>query len=135
MPLLATKRALERRLMALAPTIPTAFEGVSFEPPSTMYQRVQLAIKDPTDPVLGTGYYREEIQFQIFITDAPNNGTSAALTRAQLTRDQFKKGTVLEESGFRISILSTPKVGSTAQIGNRTIVPVLVDVITEVLVS
>lgn len=135
MPLLATKRALERRLMALTPAIPTAFEGVSFEPPSTMYQRVQLAIDDPTDPVLGTGYYREELQFQIFITDAPNNGTAAALTRAQLTRDQFKKGTVFEEGGFRISILSTPKISSTAQIGNRTIVPVLIDVVTEVLVS
>ena len=118
--------------MALAPTIPTAFEGVSFEPPATMYQRVQIAIKDPIDPVLGVGYYREELQFKIFITDAPNNGTAAALTRAELTRDWFKKGTTFQEGNFRIHILTTPQVGSTAQIGSRTIIPVLIDVITEV---
>lgn len=133
MAILETKRALERRLMALTPAIPTAFEGVSFSPPETMYQRVQLMIKDPVDPVFSVGYHREEIQFQIFIVDAPNNGTAAAITRAQLTRNQFKKGTTFEEGAFRIHILTTPQIGSTAQIGNRTIIPVLVDVVTEVV--
>lgn len=133
MAILETKRCLERRLMALTPTIPTAFEGVSFEPPVTMYQRVQLMIKPPVDPTLGVGYHRDETQLQIFIVDAPNNGTAAALTRAELTRNWFKKGTTFDEGAFRIHILTTPKVGSTAQIGNRTIIPVLIDVVTEVV--
>jgi Bacteriophage related domain of unknown function len=135
MALVETKRALERRLMALSPAIPTAFEGVSFDPPTSMYQTVQTSINSPDDPVLGTGYYRERCQFQVFIIDAPNNGTATALARAELTREQFKKGTVLFEGSFRIHILTTPHVGSTAQIGTRTIVPVLIDVVTEVLVS
>ena len=42
------------------------------------------------------------------------------------------KGTTFEEGAFRIHILTTPKVGSTAQIGNRTIIPVMIDVVTEV---
>jgi hypothetical protein len=130
--ILETKRALERRLMALTPTIPTAFEGVTFDPPVTMYQRVQLMVKNPVDPVFSAGYHRDEMQFQIFIVDAPNNGTAAALTRAELTRNWFKKGTTFEEGAFRIHILTTPKVGSTAQIGNRTIIPVMIDVVTEV---
>jgi hypothetical protein len=119
--------------MALTPSIPTAFEGVSFDPPATMYQRVQLMVKNPVDPVFGTGYHRDETQLQVFIVDAPNNGTAAALTRAELTRNWFKKGTTFEEGAFRIHILTTPKVGSTAQIGNRTIIPVLIDVVTEVV--
>lgn len=118
--------------MALTPNIPTAFEGVSFEPPSTMYQRVQLMVKKPVDPVFSAGYHREELQLQIFIVDKPNNGTAAALTRAELTRDWFKKGTTFQEGAFRLHVLTTPQVGSTAQIGTRTIVPVLIDVVTEV---
>ena len=133
MALVETKRCLERRLMALTPTLPTAFEGESFEPPLDMYQRVQIMIKSPEDPTLGTYYYRESVQLQIFIVDKPNNGTGAALTRAELTRDWFKKGSTFEEGAFRIHVLSTPKVGSTAQVGNRTIIPVLIDVVTEVV--
>lgn len=133
MAILETKRCLERRLLALTPTIPTAFEGVSFDPPVTMYQRVQLMIKKPVDPVFSAGYHRDEMQLQIFIVDAPNNGTAAALTRAELTRNHFKKGTTFEEGAFRIHVLTTPQIGSTAQIGNRTIVSVLIDVITEVV--
>jgi hypothetical protein len=132
MALVETKRCLERRLMALTPSIPTAFEGESFEPPQTIYQRVQLMIKDPVDPVFSAGYHREEVQLQIFIIDAPNSGTGTALARAELTRDWFKKGTTFEEGIFRIHILTTPKVGSTAPVGNRTIIPVLIDVVTEV---
>ena len=90
-------------------------------------------IKKPVDPVFSAGYHRDEMQLQIFIVDAPNNGTAAALTRAELTRNHFKKGTTFEEGAFRIHVLTTPQIGSTAQIGNRTIVSVLIDVITEVV--
>lgn len=132
MAVLETKRCLERRLMALTPSLPTSFEGVSFDPPLTMYQSCQLSIGKPDDPTIGDKYYRERVQFQIFIVDAPNNGTSAAITRAELIRNHFRKGLTLTESGFNIYILNTPQVGSTAQIGTRTIVPVMIDVVTEV---
>lgn len=132
MAILESKRCLERRLVALTPNIPTAFEGVSFTPPETMYQRVQLMVKNPTDPTLGTYFTRENLQLQIFIVDKPNNGTAAALTRAELTRDWFKKGTTFQEGAFRLHVLTTPQVGSTAQIGTRTVVPVLIDVTVEI---
>jgi hypothetical protein len=132
MPILETKRALERRLMALTPSLPTAFEGVSFDPPSTMYQSCQFRISSPDDPVIGTGYYREKIQFQVFIIDAPNNGTASAIQRAELTRDWFKKGSTFQEGVYRIHVLTTPTVSSTSQIGTRTVVTVMIDVITEV---
>lgn len=141
MAILETKRCLERRLMTLAPAIPTAFEGVSFDPPATMYQRVQLMVKKPADPTLGVGYHRDEMQLQVFIVDAAStnsglntstSGTNITIARAELTREHFKKGTTFEEGAFRIHILTTPTVGSSAQVGTRTIIPVLIDVITEV---
>ena len=127
-----TKRCLERRLMALTPSLPTSFEGASFEPPLTMYQSCQLSIRNPDDPVLGTGFYRERIQFQVFVVDAPNNGTAAAIQRAELIREWFKKGSTFQEGAYRIHILNTPKVASTGAIGNRTVVPVMIDAVTEV---
>ena len=118
--------------MALVPVLPTAFEGLSFDPPTTMYQRCQFLIQSPDDPVLGTGYYRERIQFQVFIVGEANKGTAEAIQRAEIVRERFKKGTTLLEGGFRIHILSTPKVGSVSPVGTRTITPVLIDVVTEI---
>lgn len=127
-----TKRALERHLNGLIPTLPTAYEGASFEPPTTMYQRVQLVIRKPTDPVIGAGYHRDNLQLQIFIVGESNKGTAESIARAELVRDRFKKGTTFQEGVFRIHILETPSVGSVQPIGTRTITPVMIDVVTEV---
>lgn len=127
-----TKRALERHLNGLIPTLPTAYEAVSFEPPTTMYQRVQLVVRKPTDPVIGAGYHRDNLQLQIFIVGEANKGVAESITHAELVRDRFKKGTTFQEGLFRIHILETPTVGSVQPIGTRTITPVLIDVITEV---
>lgn len=127
-----TKRALERHLNGLIPALPTAYEGVSFEPPTTMYQRVQLVVRKPTDPVIGAGYHRDNLQLQIFIVGESNKGTAESIARAELVRDRFKKGTTFQEGIFRIHILETPTVGSVQPIGTRTITPVLIDVVTEV---
>jgi hypothetical protein len=136
MAVLETKKCLERHLMALTPALPTSFEGVSFDPPATMYQSCQLRIDSPDDPTLsagvGVGFYRERIQFQVFVVDASNNGTASAIQRAELIRDWFKKGSTFQEGAFRIHILATPKVSSSAQINTRTVVPIMIDVVTEV---
>lgn len=127
-----TKRVLERHLNGLIPTLPTAYEAVSFTPPTTMYQRVQLVIRKPTDPVIGAGYHRDNLQLQIFIVGEANKGTAESIIRAELIRSRFKKGTTFQEGLFRIHILETPTVGSVQPIGTRTIIPVLIDVTTEV---
>lgn len=132
MAIVETKKALERRLNSLTPSIPTAFEGVSFDPPATMYQSCQFVINQPDTPTLGTNYYRERIQFQVFVIGEPNKGTATAITRAELIRQHFPRGSTFFEGAFRIYILTTPHVGSTAKIGTRTIVPVMIDVVTEV---
>ena len=134
MSVLKTERALIKHLNLLTPALPTAYEGASFTPPTTIYQRVQFRVNQPDDPVLGTGYYRERIEMQIFVNAPTNKGTGEALTRAELLRTHFKKGTTIAEDGVLIHILETPQIAGTMAIGDRIVCPVLIDVTAEVLV-
>lgn len=128
-----TKRAAERRLASITPNdIPTAYESVNFDPPTTIYQRTQFVLRRPDDPVIGTGYYRENIQFQVFIVDKSNEGTARAIERAEVIRQQFAKGTVMIENGTRIHVLSTPQIAGSTVVQGRLVVPVLIDLVAEV---
>lgn len=133
-PIKDIKKALETRLLSISPTVPTGFEGVDFNPPKEMYQFCQVVIRPPTDPVFGKGYYRENVQFQIFVSIPQGKGTGEALSRAELIRNTFQKGTTILEGGVQISVLETPHVGSSSIIANRVMVPIFVNVIGEVLV-
>lgn len=124
--------AIRRRLAALTPALPTAFEGVSFVPPTGMYQRLQFVINPPTDPVFGRGYHRENIQVQIFVADKLDVGTAAAIARAELLRDWFYKGLTLTESGVSMIILRTPQIAGASVAGDRVIVPVLIPLTVDV---
>lgn len=126
------KRACEKHLMALAPSLPTGFEGVDFTTPNTMYQRCQFVVNPPDDPVFGTGYHRERVEFQVFVVDVAGKGTTAAIQRAELIRNHFAKGTTLTESGTPVHILSTPQIAGTKVSNGRVIVPVLISAVAEV---
>ena len=127
------KTAVRKHLANLTPKLPTALEGISFTPPlSGMYQRLQFLISRPTDPVFGTGYYRENIEVQIFVVDKLDTGTSNAETRAELIRDWFHKGLTLTEGTFRMHVLKTPHVSSAAVAADKIIVPVLIPLVVEV---
>lgn len=134
MSVLKTQKALVKHLNLLMPNVPTAYEGASFTTPNTLYQRLQFRINRPDDPVLGTGYYRERMEMQIFVNAPTNKGTGEALTRAELLRTHFKKGTTIAEDGVLIHILETPQIAGTIAIGDRIVCPVLIDVTAEVLV-
>ena len=127
------KTAVRKHLNSLVPKLPTALEGISFTPPKTgMYQRLQFVIARPTDPVLGAGYYRENIEVQIFVVDKLDVGTTNAETRAELIRDWFHKGLTLTEGTFRMHVLKTPHVSSAAVAADKIIVPVLIPLVVEV---
>lgn len=132
MAILEIKRAAERHLLGLSPSVPTAYEGVSFTPPSTIYQRVQVQPRRIEDPVLGAGFHREIVSFQVFVVSPVNQGTAEAISRAELIRDRFKKGTSLLESNIRIHILSTPQIAGASVQQDRIIVPVLIELVAEV---
>lgn len=131
-PIVSTKKALERRLSQLTPTLPIAYENVAFTPPAGMYLRVQFNIQPPDDPVFGKGYYRERLQFNIFVCEELNKGTSNAQTKAEAIRELFKKGTYLLEDTYSIHILTTPQIAGSVITIDRLIIPVLINVVTEV---
>lgn len=133
MEILNTKRAAERLLLSITPSIPTSLEGVDFTPPSgQMYQRCQFRIDPPTDPVFTAGFHRENIQMQVFIAGLKGEGTGDILTRAELTRKTFFKGRTLIEDTTKIHILETAQIGSILPLGDRLVVPVLIQLTAEV---
>lgn len=132
MSIIEAQTAVRRRLAALTPSLPTAFEGIPFTAPTGMYQRLQFVINPPTDPTFGTYYYRENIQVQIFVADKLDVGTAGAIQRAQVLRDWFYKGLTLEENGVRMHILRTPQISGATVAGDRIIVPVLIPLTVEI---
>jgi len=127
------KRAAERHLNGLTPTVQTGWENVSFDPPKDqLYQRVQFLVQPPEDPVLGTGFHRERVTMQVFVVGMINKGTSEVLSRAELIRDRFKKGLVLVEDNVRIHVLRTPQISGTAIASDRIICPVIIELVAEV---
>lgn len=132
MAILEIKRAAERKLNTLSPVLPTAYEGVTFNPPNGLYQRVQFTIQTPDDPVLGTGFHRERVTMQIFIVGAANKGTSEVITRAELIRNHFAKGLVLQEGNIKIHVLKTPQVAGNIVVSERVICPVLIELVAEI---
>jgi hypothetical protein len=132
MAIIETKRALERHLMALVPTLPTAFEGVSFEPPSTMYQHCQLRIDTPDDSTNTSNYYRERTEFQVFIVGESNRGSGDIIQRAEKVRAHFPRASTLTEDGFLIHFLRTPTIGSAMVVGTRMVIPIMIEVLTEI---
>lgn len=130
--ILEVKRATERHLSTLIPSIPTAWEGVSFNTPNSIYQRVQFIIRTPDDPVLGTGFHRERMSMHVFVVGEINRGTSEVIAHAELIREHFAKGLTLLENNIRIHVLRTPQVAGTSIASDRIICPVMIELVAEV---
>jgi Bacteriophage related domain of unknown function len=126
------KKAAERRLQSAFPTTPIAFENVKFEPTSALYFKTQFVISPPDDPVIGDKYYRERMQFQVFVCDKVNAGTANALTIAEQIRVLFAKATTMQEAGTNIYVFTTPQVSGSIVAQDRLIVPVIISLVGEV---
>lgn len=131
-PISSTKRAVERRLNTLTPSVPIAYENVSFIPPTGMYLRTQFTIQNPEDPVYRTGYYREQITFQVFVCEELNKGTTTAQAKAESIRTLFTKGTSFTEDDYRIHVLQTPQIAGSIVTSDRLVIPVLIGLTVEV---
>lgn len=121
------KKAFEKYLNALTPSIETAYEAVSFNPTSGVpYQYVQLTPWKPQNPTLGDQYFRDTGEFQIFLCYPTGKGTGEVLARAELVRLHFKRGTTLTEGVSKILITDTPKIAGSIIAQDRVVVPVLI---------
>lgn len=126
------KRGCEKRLSGITPSIQIAFEGVNFTAPNAMYLKCQFRMSPPDDPVFGTGYHRERVQFQVFVVDPTGTGTTNAIAKAEVIRDLFTKGTTINEAGTPMYVLSTPSIQSAFISQGKVLVPILIDITAEV---
>lgn len=132
MSLVLINRALEKHLSAMTPSIPTAYPNVAFNAPDTLYQSVQIIPRNPVDPTLGKGYYREHVQLQIVVVGQFGTGSYEVLNHAEIIRARFQKGTFLQEGSVRIHVFDTPSIKGLMG-SERVMCPVLIDVYAEVL--
>ena len=128
--ILNTKRAAERKLLTLG--FPVAFENVEFTPNTGVYLKSQFQVQNPDDPVIGDKYYRERINFQVFVTDDLGQGTANALTVAEAVRALFTKGSFMDEAGTHIYVLDTPRISGSSVTKERLVVPVMISLVAEV---
>jgi hypothetical protein len=132
-PIRLIRQALETTLSNMNPFIPTAFEGVNFEPPVGMYQRCQLVIRQPEDNVFGTAYYRENVDLQVFIVTPSGNGLGEALDQAARLRITFPKGWYMQQGEVSLRGLKTPQIGSTMPADGKVVIPVTIRLTCEVM--
>lgn len=121
------RRALEKRLAAMSPALATAYENVEFTPTvGTPYQSVNLLPAQPEDAVHGSSIYFERGVFQITLRYPIGTGPAAAEARAQLVRQQFKRGTSMTESGITVLVVGTPVVAPPMSVDDRYCIPISV---------
>lgn len=127
MALVQIKKALEKHLAAMNPSLATAYESVSYTPvQGTPYQRVQVIPRRPENPTFGDSYYREVGELQIFLAYPSNKGTAEVLARAELVQQHFARGTTLTEGSLNIVIQRTPQIAGCNVVGDRIIAPVII---------
>ncbi|GAD20959.1 DUF4128 domain-containing protein [Acidovorax sp. MR-S7] len=112
MSIAAIQSALEKRLLALSPQLPTAWENVTFTPPSSMWQRVNHLINAPRDLALERTLRLDRGIFQVTVHAPINTGRLAAMQRAELIRDHFAPVLMLTEGAVRVDIVDTPRIAS-----------------------
>lgn len=131
--IIIAKKLVETKLKTISPSLPIAWEGVSFNPPAdgSKYIRCTLTIGKPDDRCKGGTYYRENAIFNVYVMDKLNIGTVPALTTAELVRGLFPKGSSIEEGNTRVNILTTPHISGVVATSDRLVCPVAISLTIE----
>lgn len=135
MSLETVKKAARLHLASMPVNLPTAYEGISFDPSAytdVLYQYLQFIPLQPDDPVLGDKYYRERLQVQVFVSGPPGEGTFEVGQRVEAIRQHFKKGTYLSQDGMNVYVLRTPNIARIGTIQNRTVSSIVIELVGEV---
>jgi hypothetical protein len=118
--------ALEKKLAALG-AFSTAAENVVFMPVTgTPYQILNLLINNPVDHAVTFDVTEQRGIFQISLMYPLGAGRGPAQARAQAIADHFAPAQDLVESGTRVEIRQTVKIGQGYEDSGRWRVPVSV---------
>jgi hypothetical protein len=121
------RAALETRLNAMTPALATAWEGVPYTPVTgTPYQQVNMLLSATENPTFGDAMYRVTGFLQVLLCYPPGTGPKAAATRAELVRDQFRRGLGLSSGGTDVLIDRTPTIAPAIIDGDRYRIPVTI---------
>lgn len=123
------KAALETRLKAMSPLLPTHWENSQFTPPeSGGYQSVHLLPAEPENPsilgVAGSEMYRENGLMQVTLVYPAEGGAGTALAKAEAIRDWFPRGLSVSYGGITTVIGRTPRIGPAMVQDDRYVLPV-----------
>lgn len=133
MSILKATIALDKRLATAYPSTTIIYEGQKVNPPTNaIYFRTQHILLEPIDPVMGSKYRREPINYQVFIVSPTNKGMGEALTKAEEIQELYQRGTIIVVDNLRIQIFNTPQIASAASISDKLVVPVMIPVTVEV---
>jgi hypothetical protein len=116
----AVRSALENRLNAMAPSLATAWENVSFAPPAVTvpYQKSHVLFARPDNAEWGKGRF-EQGYLQVTLMYPQNQGSINAAARAKAIGDWFPKALTLTHSGINTSINKPAEVGNGVPDGDR----------------
>lgn len=121
------RRALEKRLAAMTPSMSTAWENAQFTPVSgTPYQRVNLMPNTPDNSTQGDKLYFERGIFQVTLCFPIGTGPASAEARSDALRAHFKRGTTLVETPIQVIVIETPKASPSMVDGDRYCVPIAI---------
>lgn len=103
------RELLEKRIQALEPAFPTAWEGKVFQPTTGVaHQRVALLPGKPMMEPFGSDFRVETGLLQIDLFYPANRGTAASTAKAQGVLAQFARGLSLNEGAVTVRILTHP---------------------------
>ena len=114
------RAALESALNAISPALATAFENANFKPPaeSVPYQIVHVLFARPDNQEIGRahqelGYLQVKLMYPI------RTGSLAAMSRAELLRTTFYRGSTVTSGGVVVNIIETPEITPSGVEDNR----------------
>lgn len=131
MSLAIVRKLLEERLATLAPSLPSAFENVTYQrSQGVAFQEITLIPAGVEDPVFGTpggaGLKREVGLMQIKLHYPEAEGSGAATARAEAVRSHYPRGLTLTQGNVRLMIVRSPTIGPGRPDGGFWALPVSV---------
>jgi hypothetical protein len=89
----------------------TAWENVSFKALNSVpYQKVNFVFARPENPTKGDAFYREIGFLQVTLYYPQQEGPFAALSRAELIRSTFPRGSSFSNNGIIVNIDRTAEI-------------------------
>ncbi|WP_225784254.1 phage tail terminator-like protein [Xenophilus sp. Marseille-Q4582] len=127
MSIVLVRRALEKRLAALTPALPTAWENAAFTPVTGQaWQRATVLRNTPLGLDLAGQMTELRGDFRIGLFYPVGVGTATAEARAELLRAHFGPVQRLTEAGVTVHLTSPVYVGSAVPDDGWLHVPVAV---------